>query len=32
MTGRRLLVGLAYGLLCLALGVAWGALLWGLLG
>lgn len=31
MTPRRLLRGLAFGLACLALGVAWGVVLWRLL-
>ena len=30
MTWRRWLRGLAYGLLCLAVGVAWGVVLWWL--
>ena len=32
MTRRRLARGLAYGLACLALGVAWGIGLWWLVG
>ena len=32
MTRRRLAHGLAYGLACLALGVAWGVVLWWWLG